>query len=354
MVDESAGTPTATRMRQRKRKALITLFSALTLVAVAAVIAIVYLGSLATTFDTKTQKIPDAFPQESTRPQAVAPPSSPDGKTPINILMVGTDSRGATVQEAEAGTPSDQRSDTMMLVHIPADRKNVYVVSIMRDLWVPIPGHGTAKINAALAFGGVPLMVQTVESLLHHRIDHVVFMDFEGFKGLTDTVGGVTVDVKTAFTAAQTSDYHFDAGPQTLNGDKALAYVRERYAFPDGDYQRVRDQQTFIKALVGKLASTQTLTNPVTIANAVNEVAPYLTVDSSFNSAAAASLAFELRDVRASDIVTFTLPTDGIGWSTDGQSIVLFNAPATSALADALAKGQMQQYVKDSNLTNGN
>jgi LCP family protein required for cell wall assembly len=224
----------------------------------------------------------------------------------------------------------------------------------MRDLWVPIPGHGTAKINAALAFGGVPLMVQTVESLLHQRIDHVVFMDFEGFKGLTDTVGGVTVDVKIPFTAAQTSDYHFAAGPQTLNGDEALAYVRERYAFPDGDYQRVRDQQTFIKALVGKLASTQTLTNPVTIANAVNEVAPYLTVDSSFNSAAAASLAFELRDVRASDIVTFTLPTDGIGWSTDGQSIVLFNAPATSALADALAKGQMQQYVKDNNLTNGN
>ena len=353
VVDESAGRSTASQVRRRKRTALIALLSALTLVILGAVVAIVYIGSLATTFDTKTQKIPNAFPQESTRPSAAAP-TEPGGKTPINILLVGTDSRGATAQDAEAGTPSNQRSDTMMLVHVPADRKNVYVVSIMRDLWVPIPGHGSAKINAALAFGGVPLMVETVESILSQRIDHVVFMDFEGFKGLTDAVGGVTVNVKIPFTASQTSNYHFDAGPQTMNGDQALAYVRERYAFPDGDYQRVRDQQNFIKALVGKLASAQTLANPVTVANAVNEISPYLTVDSSFNSTAAASLGFELRNVKASDIVAFTLPTSGTGWSTDGQSIVLYNATATAALADALAKGTMPSYVQENNLANGN
>ncbi|WP_422934065.1 LCP family protein [Sinomonas sp. P47F7] len=353
MVDESAGKPTALQVRRRKRTALIAILSALTLVVVAAVIAIVYIGSLATTFDTKTQKIPAAFPQESTRPSESAP-TAPDGKTPINILLVGTDSRGATIEQAEAGIPSDQRSDTMLLVHIPADRKSVYLISIMRDLWVPIPGHGSAKVNAALAFGGVPLMVQTVESLLGQRIDHVVFMDFSGFKDLTNAVGGVTVDVKIPFTAGQTSNYHFDAGPQTMNGDQALAYVRERYAFPDGDYQRVRDQQNFIKALVGKLASPQTVANPVTVANVVNELSPYLTVDSSLNAAAVAKLGFELRAVRASDIVSFTLPTSGIGWSTDGQSIVIFNAPATAALATALAKGSMPQYVKDNDLTNGN
>ena len=108
---------------------------------------------------------------------------------------------------------------------------------------------------AALAFGGVPLMVQTVESLLGQRLDHVVFMDFEGFKGLTDAVGGVTIDVKVPFTAGQTSDIHFNAGPQTMNGDQALAFVRERYAFADGDYQRVRDLRF---KLPNRLASRRT------------------------------------------------------------------------------------------------
>ncbi|WP_138442010.1 LCP family protein [Sinomonas susongensis] len=344
----SADTP----RRKKKRTATFVLLGALLVVVLAAVAAIVYLGSLSQSFDGNTKKIPNAFPQESSRPAEPRP--GPDGKTAVNILLVGSDSRGATGAAAESGTPSDQRSDTMMLVHIPADRQHVYVVSIMRDLWVPIPDHGSAKINAALAFGGVPLMVQTVESLLGQRLDHVVFVDFEGFKGLTDAVGGVTVNVPKAFTASQTSDIHFDAGPQTMNGEQALAFVRERYAFADGDYQRVRDQQAFMKALVSKLATPQTLANPITLANAVNGFSPYLTVDSGFTASAVASLGVELVNVRPKDITTFTLPTNGTGWSTDGQSIVLLNQAATTGLATAMAQGTVPQYVAANNLANGN
>ncbi|MEA5453667.1 LCP family protein [Sinomonas sp. JGH33] len=332
---------------------MYVLLSALLVVVLAAVAALIYLGTLSRSFDTQTKKLETVFPSESARPPAASPAA--DGKAALNILLVGSDSRDATIFQAESGTPSNQRSDTMMVVHVPADRKNVYVISIMRDLWVPIPGHGSAKINAALAFGGVPLMVQTIESVLGQRLDHVVFMDFEGFKSLTDAVGGVPVTVPKAFTAQQSGNTRFEAGTQTMNGTQALAFVRERYAFPDGDYQRVRNQQIFLKALVTKLATPQTLANPVTLANVVNELSSYLTVDSGFNSGAVVSLGLELGKVRPGDIVTFTLPTNGTGWSPDSQqSIVLFNQPATSGLADAMAKGTMPQYVADNKLQNGN
>ena len=350
-LDETAFARKASRRRKRPVASLV-LLGALLLVLLAGVTAVGYLATLSHNFDSNTKKIPNAFPQESSRPAESKP--SPDGKTPVNILLVGSDSRGATALEAEAGAASNQRSDTMMLVHVPADRQHVYVISIMRDLWVPIPNHGSAKVNAALAFGGVPLMVETVESLLGQRLDHVVFMDFEGFKGLTDAVGGVTIDVKVPFRAGQTSDIRFNAGPQTMNGEQALAFVRERYAFVDGDYQRVRDQQAYLKALVSKIATPQTLANPVTLANVVNGFSPYLTVDSSFTSEAVATLGLEMTGIRPKDITTFTLPTSGTGWSTDGQSIVLTNQPATSALADALTKGTMPQYVGANNLANGN
>lgn len=339
------------RAPRRRRRGALVLLSAFVLVIGAATAALVYLGSLAATFDSTTAKIATAFPQDSARP-AAAP--AVNGKVPVNILLVGTDSRGAAVSQAEAGAASDQRSDTMLLVHVPADRKNGYVISIMRDTWVPIPGHGSAKVNAALAFGGVPLMVQTVESLLHQRIDHVAFVDFEGFRALTDAAGGVEVNVPIPFTAGQTSNYSFTAGPQKLTGDQALAFVRERYAFADGDYQRVRDQQIFVKALVAQVGQPGTLANPVTMSRMISQFAPYLTVDSGLDSKALVGLALELKDIRPSSVVSFTLPTSGLGTSSDGQSIVNFNQEATAALATAMANGTVPEYVADRNLQNGN
>lgn len=329
------------------------LLSVLGVVVLGAVAAVVYLGSVASTFDSKTDKIESAFPQESTRPTATP---AANGKTPVNFLLVGTDSRGATVSQAESGAASDQRSDTMMFVHLPADRKNAYVVSIMRDLWVPIPGHGSAKINAALAFGGVPLMVETVESILHQRIDHVAFIDFEGFKGLTDAVGGVTVDVTRPFasTMAENPGLRFDAGPQHMDGKTAFAFVHERYAFADGDYQRVRNQQAYLKALMTQVAKPETLANPVKVSDMVNQFSPYLTVDRGLDARAVLGLALELKDVRPSSVVSFTLPTSGVGTSTDGQSIVNFNQEATEALATAMAQGTVPQFVVQRNLQNGN
>ena len=150
-----------------------------------------------------------------------------------NILLLGSDTRTG----ADAALVSGSRADTIMLMHIPADGKGVYIISIMRDTWVDIPGYGTAKVNAALNYGGVSLQVATIENLVGVKIDHVAEIEFEGFKSLVNAIGGVDVQVPFAFTS---NVWTFTPGLMHLNGSGALSFVRERYSFADGDYQRVR------------------------------------------------------------------------------------------------------------------
>jgi LCP family protein required for cell wall assembly len=284
-----------------------------TLLVVAAVVVSAYVVNLSSTFNSaKTVDVAEVFPEEASRP-AVAPNASQ------NILLMGSDTRGSVSEDIEdvQGT----RSDTMMVVHVPANRENVQVMSIMRDSWVDIPGHGEAKMNAALALGGVPLVIQTIEGFLGVRIDRVAIVDFEGFAGITDALGGVEVENPIAFTSSHKAATEFPRGILNLSGKEALTFVRERYAFADGDYQRVRNQQIFIKGVIRKILSAETLTNPITINNLVSSIAPFLTVDSGLTSAYAAGLGFELRDVRIEDAYFFTMPTLGTGMQGD-QSVV--------------------------------
>jgi anionic cell wall polymer biosynthesis LytR-Cps2A-Psr (LCP) family protein len=188
------------RQKSGKKTARNVLLGFAAAVLVAGLVGGAYVFNLAQTFNSGTTKIETAFPEESTRPQKAEPVN---GTAAMNILVMGSDTRGSADLDVDMQASTDQRADTLMLVHIPADRKNVYAVSLMRDLWVEIPGKGESKINSALAQGGVPLMVQTVESLFQQRIDHVAMVDFEGFKGLTDALGGVEVDVKIPFAPAK-------------------------------------------------------------------------------------------------------------------------------------------------------
>ncbi|MHC6593040.1 LCP family protein [Arthrobacter sp. C152] len=363
-----------TRRRHPLRTTLLVLAGVVVLVAA---IAGSYLYSLGQAFDSQAKIIENPFPPESSRPQPGSQPAAGDaaggapdapGSVPaagtaaeeaakpaagaLNILVMGSDSRGATVDEAVAGGSSNQRADTLMLVHIPADRSGIYAISLMRDLWVDIPGNGRAKINAALAYGGVPLMVQTVESMFNQRIDHVAMVDFEGFVGLTDALGGVEVTIKQPFVSAH-DGFNFKQGPKVLDGRHALEFVRERYAFADGDYQRVRNQQAFLKALFAKNLSPETLLNPVKVHNVVSAIAPFISVDSGLNAAALAGLAVDLRNVRAGDIQMFTLPTLGVGTSADGQSIVLPNYAAIRDIGQALAGDSLETYVASKGLPDG-
>lgn len=305
---------------------------------VVAAVAGVFAFNLAQSFESKAQKIDNAFPDESTRPDKA-------GGGATNMLLLGNDKAPAGVEEAEVGAPTDQRSDTMMWIHIPADRKNIYIMSIMRDTWVDVPGHGESKINSATALGGIPLTVQTLEDMFDTRLDHVAMMDFEGFRAMTDALGGVEVNVPAAFN---TRRFSFAAGKQELTGEQALAFVRERKAFSDGDFQRVKNQQLFLKAILSRFLTAETLTNPATLSKLVDTVSPYVSVDASLDAGKAAALAVELRDVRASNVTSFTLPTLGTGTSADGQSIVLRDDAAIAGIRDALKQDTLGTYLEQS------
>lgn len=308
---------TRSRPRAKKRRRLkIVLLSILAVFVVIAGTVAVYAASLSQKFES-SETLTEVFPDERNRPAPVK--EEEEAAAAQNILLLGSDTRGKI--SGSLGSASGNRSDTMMVVHISADRQNMHVMSIMRDSWVTIPGHGEAKMNAALAYGGVPLVIQTVEGLINTRIDHVAIVDFTGFKGITDALGGVTVNNPIAFNSFHMKGHRFEQGPLALNGTQALAFVRERYAFQDGDYQRVRNQQAFIKAVMDKTLSRETLTNPVTISNLVGAIAPYMAVDEGLTSGYAAALGFELRDIRSDDVTFFTMPTLGTG-NVRGQSIV--------------------------------
>jgi len=332
--DDHRGRPRKKKRLSRPVKTLIVVASILVgILVVLGVVVGLYAMNLARTFDDGKTTLPEAFPAESTRPTASATGA-------MNILLMGSDSRGDETNLEDASS-SDQRTDTMMLMHIDADRKNVYVMSIMRDLWVPIPGNGENKINAAFAYGGSPLTVQTIEQLTGARIDHVAIIDFEGFSGMTTAIGGVDVVSDKAFTARGTQ---IQVGTNHLEGKDALNFVRERYSFTDGDYTRVENQQRFLQAIADKVISRDTLTNPGAVTNFVGSVSDYLTVDDTLDAGAIASLGVSLRDVKNDNIHFFTIPTSGTGM-IGGQSVVLQAEGKMPGLRDALTNDTLDAYL---------
>lgn len=323
--------------RKKLRRKRLTRTIVVAVVAVIAIIAVVvgtWVGGIARTFDQKTVKLENVFPSGN-RPAAA-------GGGARNILLLGSDTRGSLADLNNAAA-TNQRADTIMLVHVPSDGKGVYAMSIMRDSWVDIPGAGQGKINSAMAIGGIQLLVQTLEGMLGTRIDNVAALDFAGFEKLTDAIGGVPVNVPKDFTAID--GLQFKAGNQVLDGAHALAFVRERHAFADGDYQRVKDQQMYLKSLMNKMLSPSVLGNPGMISNAVTQFSPYLGVDRTFTSGDVMGLAWKLRNVRGGDVQMFTLPNAGTSFSSDGQSIVVVDDQAVADVGKALREDTMAQYV---------
>ena len=332
--ESAAAAATTTRRRRPVLVALVTTAGTLLGVAtVLAVVAAVFVGSLARSFDTRAEALPAPFPTGE-RPATAG--------TAENILLVGSDSRAA--RDPDGDRAAGGRSDTLMLAHVPADRRHVYLVSILRDSWVDVPGHGQAKINAAYSWGGIPLTVQTVEQLLDVRIDHVAEIDFAGFEDMTDALGGVTVQSTEDFTAR---GHHFTRGPNHLDGAQALAFVRERYSFADADHTRVRNQQAFLRGVLEQALSRGTLTNPGRLQEFVEATSAHLAVDPGLDAAAVARLGWSLRDLRPDDLVTFTMPTAGGGTTPDGQSFVRLDDHDRAEISRALRSDDLQQWLDD-------
>jgi LCP family protein required for cell wall assembly len=184
----------------------------------------------------------------------------PEAGSGQNWLIVGSDSREGLsdeqIKDLRLGKIDGRRTDTIILLHRPASGKPT-LVSLPRDSYVPIPGQGRNKLNAAYAFGGPALLVQTVEQVTGLRVDHYAEVGFGGFVGMTDAVGGVELCPSRRIRDRK-SGLRVQKGCQEMDGPTALAYVRARYFDPKGDLGRVERQQEFLGAVFDEATSPAT------------------------------------------------------------------------------------------------
>jgi LCP family protein required for cell wall assembly len=261
-----------------------------------------------------------------------APPRKAAAKDAQNILFIGSDARPGL-----AGA----RSDVIVLMHVAADRKTVTLVHFPRDLYVSVPGHGKDKINAAFAYGGAPLLVETLQGLVGVPIDHVAIVGFEGFKNMTDAVGGVNVYVEEP---SKSGRFTYSKGFQQMGGNEALQFVRERKDLSEGDISRGRRQQAFIKALLLKSLSKDVILNPVKVAQFIDAGTKNMIVDNGFSVGEMRSEAFSMRSLRGKDISFITAPFTGFGTSPVGASIDIVDDAGMRDLGDALQNDAMSSY----------
>jgi LCP family protein required for cell wall assembly len=264
-------------------------------------------------------------------------PSAGQGST---WLIVGSDSRqGLTTEQQEAlatgGDTGNGRTDTILVVHVPAlgSGTPTTMVSIPRDSYVPIPGHGRDKINAASSMGGAPLLAQTVEQATGLRIDHYAEIGFGGFAGLVDGLGGVTV-CPTAPIDDPLAGVNLPAGCQKLAGRDALGYVRSR-ATPRADLDRMVDQRRFVAALLHRAASPAVWLNPWRWYWVAHAAVDALTVDRGDHVWDLARLGWALHR----STTALTVPIGELTGS-DAGSVVVWDHQKAAALFDALAADQ--------------
>ena len=316
------------RPRHRLRKALLGLGACVVLL-VAAVFGVgLYLQDK---LGDQIDRIPDAFEGLDDRP------TKTDGS--INVLLMGSDRRSeqqTTGGDAAADSwiPGAQRSDTLMVLHISGDRDSASVVSIPRDSYVHVPGHGDDKVNAAFSYGGPSLAVETIENLTNLRLDHIALIDWEGFERLTDALGGVTVSVPETVNDPK-NDRTWTKGSHELDGDEALKYVRQRYGLPGGDFDRIMRQQAFLRTLLGKTLSGDTLTSPTKLYDVLDSVTANLSVDEDWSVGDMRGLAWSMRGLRTDDVTFTTVPIKGTGM-IDGASVVLLDKPAGEEMWDSM------------------
>lgn len=276
----------------------------------------------------------DAFAglEEAQRPAEAT--AGPAGQAPLTFLVVGSDTR-ADVPEGEA---PDGRSDVMMLVRFTGDRQNAQVISLPRDAWVSVPGAGMSKLNAAYAWGGPGLLIQSVEALTGVRIDHYAAIDFEGFVEMTDALGGV--DVQVAETTSN-GPYTYEAGLNHLDGEEALYYVRQRYGLEGGDFDRVKRQQEYLRSIFAKVTEQNLLSDMGSLDGFLVALTDAMTVDEKLGNTALLDMAYDLRSLRTGAVTFLTAPVAGTG-REGAQSVVYL---------DEARSEQMWQYLRTDSLT---
>ncbi|UWP85487.1 LCP family protein [Dactylosporangium fulvum] len=290
----------------------------------------------------------DAFGTDGqqTQQEAARPPVEVVGAK--NLLLLGSDSR-APDDPNSRGKAGAGRTDAIILLHIDAAHQRAYLISLPRDLYVHIPpnpanpslGNKNAKINAAFAWGGVPLAVRTIEAYTSVHIDHVVLVDFAGFQQVTDALGGVDLYIDQDITGVGKEGRRFSKGVQHLNGSEALEYVRQRQQFAGGDFTRMCHQREFLKALLDKAISSDTLKNPLKLNAFLKSVASAMTVDKDFSLA---DTAFAFRNIGSSDLTMLVSPNRGPDM-INKESVVVPDPDRAKSLYDAVVKDTLADWI---------
>jgi len=282
-------------------------------------------------------------------PAAARATADPAAGKATNILVIGSDSRTGSDAADDGGTASldwragGQRSDVLVVAHLSADGQTAQVVSLPRDAWVPVPGYGTTKINAAFSYGGAALAVQTVEQLTGVRIDHVVAVDFDGFARVTDALGGVDICVPQTTTDGIGT---VEAGCQRMDGEQALEYVRQRKTLPGGDFDRQRRQQNWMRSVITAVTQQDVAGDPLRTAAVVRQLAASVQTDDGLGEAQLVQLALTHRSLRADDVTFLQAPlADPATGDEGGQSVVYLDAAAGAQLWEAVRTDDVASWL---------
>lgn len=263
------------------------------------------------------------------------------------FLLAGTDRRSnvpttGSGAEAPAWVYGAQRSDTIMLVHLTNDGERGYVVSVPRDSWIDIPGHGKAKANAAFSWGGPALFVEAIEKLTDIRIDNVAVVDWSGLIGLVDALGGVEM----TFASETVGKGHtWSAGTHTLTGEEVLDFVSERYRLSNGEFGRIQRQQAILRSIANSLMSQDVLASPATALATAKAITASLSVDESLGMKDIVQLALRAKDLRPRDITYVTVPHKGNGW-VDDQSVVFLDTAKLDGFFAAVKADKLEQWIE--------
>ncbi len=271
---------------------------------------------------------------------------------PIDILLVGSDSRafvagpGQVSAFGNAATQTGQRSDVIIVVRLVPDTRQIEMLSIPRDTYVPIPGSGGSnRINAAFNTGP-SLLVQTIQQNFGIPINHVVVANFQGFEGMVNALGGISLDFPYPVRDPDSGLNVTTVGCQSVSGTTALALVRSRhlYYFKDGswnydgmsDWSRIQRQQAFFHALINK--ANGEFPNVLAINSFLQATSHDLQVDAGFSAREIISLGLKFRSVASTSLATEVLPT--YGTQIDGNDVLIAAQPyAQTMISSFLAFG---------------
>jgi LCP family protein required for cell wall assembly len=259
-------------------------------------------------------------------------PADTPGRT---FLVVGSDSRQDLTRAERArlgtGQSTGQRTDTIMLLHVPSGDGPTVLVSVPRDSYVAIPGHGRGKINAAYAFGGPHLLVKTVEQDTGLHIEDYVETGLGGYAGLVDAIGGVRICVKRAMNDPK-AHINLKRGCQQMDGKTALGYARARYSDPRGDLGRVERQREVLAAIAGKTLSPSVLLLPWRSFPAGRAGGGALTVDSGTTPIGLARFVLAMRAVAGGNGLSLTIPVARANLNTPEGLAIEWNSAESKAL----------------------